>query len=83
MATYKSAKKQLAWTMQVLDDEISEVKGIVETYSHLLENAQTTGNESDIDFWFEAFQEECTKLRVLEDIHFRSTHPEIYNENMS
>lgn len=81
MATYKSAKKQLVWAMQVIEEERKQVNEMVDTYSRLLANAQEVGNEEDVDFWFEAFSKESIKLCTLEDMYFQIQHPDICDED--
>lgn len=81
MATYKSAKKQLDWAMQVLNEELQAANEDTDVYAQLLENAQAKNNEEDIDLWFKAFSTACDKLRTIESLHFMITHPDIHDEN--
>lgn len=81
MATYKSAKKQLAWAMQVIENEIKNRKETFDIYADLLEEAQAKRDEKDISFWLEALTDESAKLRTLESLYFDITHPDIYDSD--
>lgn len=78
---YESAKKQLAYTLQVLRTEIKERDDMCRTYSKLMENAQYKGNDEDVDFWFDAFDDERTKRDTLKDILFQIEHPDIFDQD--
>lgn len=78
---YESAKKQLAYTLQVLRTEIKERDDMCRTYSKLMENAQYKGNDEDVEFWFDAFDDERTKRDTLKDILFQIEHPDIFDQD--
>ena len=81
MATYKSAKKQLAWTMEVLEGELQAAKEDVDMYARLLDQAEAKGNQADIDFWFKSFSGASERERSLRSLYFMITHPDIHDEN--
>lgn len=78
---YESAKKQLAYTLQVIRTEIKERDDMCRTYSRLMENAQDKGNDEDVDFWFDAFDDERAKRDTLKDILFQIEHPDIFDQD--
>lgn len=81
MATYKSAKKQLAWAMEVLEGELQVAAEDVEMYERLLNDAEAKDNQADINFWFRSFSGASERLRALRSLHFMITHPDIHDEN--
>ena len=78
---YESAKKQLAYTLQVIRTEIKERDDMCRTYCKLMENAQDKCNDEDVDFWFDAFDDERTKRDTLKDILFQIEHPDIFDQD--
>lgn len=81
MATYKSAKKQLAWTMAVLEGELEAAHEKVEMYARLLDDAEAKGDQDDINFWFSCFEGASEQERSLRAVYSKVTNPDFYDES--